>query len=147
MSAKDELRFYMVVIPESGDPEIHSAAEVVTIAQRLRALPESSRGYVFYGERLDVTSAPWRYLCWSKSAPIPLFDPPRMGKADKSSKLGRADDDAGSQDRLYTQVVEAMLAEDAERDSPEDLSADENQSVPEADPVIGEPVEEDEDEG
>lgn len=127
MSAATAEQFHVVLIPESGDPEIRRLEQLAQVANLLRTTLPTTKAFVFHGDRLDITTAPWRYLVWSQSPPIPLFEPPKVGKPDRSGNVGPKETAEDELDKTYAKMTEVMMEEDEARTAAQEAGISEEE--------------------
>lgn len=101
-----EIKFYVVVVADGGDPELKTFESIEGLTNFLRNLPKTVHGFAFHGHWLQTTAGPWRYLL-TEAGPLPLFEPPKVGKVDRSARLGHKADESG-EDSAYQQLVETL---------------------------------------
>jgi hypothetical protein len=104
------MKYWAVVVPDTGEPELKSFDTLELLARFLRRQPDGARGFFFSGDRLLLTHAPWRYLVHGECR-LPLFDPPdpEGAELDDSGRLGDAP--ASPEDVDYSHVMKATMAD------------------------------------
>lgn len=111
--AAPPVKYFAVVLPEGGDLRVHPFDTAEGLAAFLKGLDPAAQGYVFRGDRLLITSGPWRYLLRPDGEPLPLFDPPKVGKPDRSPSLGLRPAESPS-DAGYASLVADLDLEEAD---------------------------------
>jgi len=106
--APDQPNYIAVLFPENGEPELRTFTTMQGLADFLRKLPPTTRGYPLKGWRLKVTTGPFRYLVDGEQI-LPLFDAPKMGKPDNGANFGHVEEEpAAAPDPLYTELLNAL---------------------------------------
>ena len=74
----DRQKYFLVVVPDTGEPYVSQFDDAAKMADAMRALQgKQVFCYPFHGERLTVTKPPYRHLVTGDGPPIPLYCPPQ----------------------------------------------------------------------
>lgn len=124
----DKDKFYVVLLPEGGEPEVRSFATLEGLAAFLKDQPPRTKGFLFYGRRLDVTSGAFRYLLYDGQK-VPLFDPPEPGEVDESGGLGAPVAEDGVDPSYKNLVLKALSGPGVVKAQPVEVD-DEDEDLP-----------------
>lgn len=103
-------RFYAVLEPEDKPLELVVFNTLEGMADHLKTLPSTTRGYLFAGERIYTTRAPHRFLVHG-DVRIPLFGEVEELEPDDTDGLGHVE--ADEVDPVYAKLLKETLPDES----------------------------------
>ena len=82
--------WYLLLVPEMAEPELHEFSSVAQVAEALRSRVDERdlKVYIFIGWRAHVSTKPFRYLIDPRGPAYPLFTLPDEIEIQADNRLG-----------------------------------------------------------
>ena len=105
-------KFFAAILTANKVPQLKSYATIEELAEAVGNMPHDVQGFLFHGEQIRVSKAPWRFLMFGDRT-VPTFSHPVPTGEDDTAGLGMADK-RSVVGRIYRDAAAAAVAEDNE---------------------------------